>query len=160
MKFQLAQLNIAKFNLPKDDPVNDPFIRALERVNALAEQQDGFVWRFVGSGNDALDVQAFDDPNIAVNMSVWEDMESLAEFVYRNESHLAIMRRRREWFARMRFSLALWWIPEGALPTLDDAVGRLKLLESTGPSRRAFTFRQPFPPVEGTPISPVLDECA
>lgn len=160
MKFQLAQLNIARFELPQDHPDNADFIANLDRVNEIAETQPGFVWRFKGSGNDALDVQAFDDPNIVVNMSVWTDMESLGAFVYRNEEHLAIMRRRREWFDRMEFHLVLWWVREGHIPTLDEATQRLESLVKLGPTRSAFTFRQPYSPQHENHIQPILDECA
>ena len=113
MKHHLAQINIARFRLPVEHPVNADFIANLDRVNALAEAQPGFVWRLIGDGNNALDVKAYQDPNIAVNMSVWTGLEALANFVYRNPGHLEIMQRRREWFDKMDVSLALWWIPAG-----------------------------------------------
>ncbi len=160
MPYQLAQLNIARFRVPQDDPVNADFVNSLDRVNAAAEQQPGFVWRFTGAGDNALDVQAFDDPNVAVNLSVWDDMSSLAAFVYRNEEHLQIMRRRKEWFDRMEFYLVLWWIEQGCYPSIEAAKARLATLERTGPSPEAFTFRQPYPAPDGTAIEPIFDECA
>ena len=160
MNYQLAQLNIARFRVSQDDPVNADFVNSLDRVNTIAESQPGFIWRFTGEGNDALDVQAFDDPNIAVNMSVWSDIESLGEFVYRNEDHLAIMRRRTEWFEKVRIHLVLWWIEEGHIPTIDEAKQRLELLLQNGPTKDAFTFREPYPPPSGRDIKPVMDECA
>jgi len=84
MKYELAQVNIARFRVPADDPVNADFVDNLDRVNAIAETQPGFVWRLIGSGNDALDLQAFDDPLIITNLSVWTDVRSLVDFVYRN----------------------------------------------------------------------------
>ena len=160
MKFQLAQLNIARFELPQEHPANADFVNSLDRVNEIAESQPGFVWRFTGGGNNALDVQAFDDPNIAVNMSVWTDLEALGAFVYRNEEHLAIMRRRREWFDKIKFHLVLWWVEDGHIPTLDEARRRLETLVKYGPSRDAFTFKQPHPPNSEEHIQPILDECA
>ena len=160
MNFHLAQLNIARFRLPQEHPGNADFIGNLDRVNAVAEAQPGFIWRLTGEGNDALDLQAFDDANIAVNMSVWADMETLAAFVFRNDAHREIMRRRREWFDKIDFYLVLWWIPEGHTPTIEEAKAKLALLEQQGPGREAFTFRQPFPKPNGDAIDPVLDECA
>ncbi len=159
MRYHLAQLNIARFLLPQDHPNNADFVNNLDRVNAVAEQQPGFVWRLVGEGNDALDLQAFDDPSMAVNMSVWTDMDSLAAFVYRNAAHRDIMRRRREWFEHIEFYLVLWWIPEGHEPTLDEAKARLALLQAHGPHSDAFTFAQPFPQPDGQSVAPVLDRC-
>jgi hypothetical protein len=42
---------------------------------------------------------------------------------------------------------------------------KLALLERLGPTRDAFTFKQPFPPPAqdkngGVSVSPILDECA
>ncbi len=160
MNYHLAQLNIARFMKPAEHPDNADFVDNLDRVNAIAESQPGFVWRLTGDGNDALDIQAFDDPNIVVNMSLWTSIEALADFVYRNEEHLAIMRRRREWFKKTKFHLVLWWVAAGDIPTLVEAKKRLHTLIANGPSERAFTFRKPHPPPGGRAVRPILDECA
>ena len=160
MNYHLAQLNIARFRLPQDHPSNIEFIENLDRVNAIAEEQDGFIWRFTGEGNVALDVQAFDDPNIASNMSLWSDLEALGAFVYRNKEHREIMRRRNEWFDKIDFYLVLWWIEESYTPTLEEAKKRLELLKNKGPTEKAFTFKNPFPSPNQKEIKPILDECA
>ena len=149
MNYHLAQINIAKFRLPQEHEANADFVSNLDRVNATAEAQPGFIWRFKGSGNDALDVQAFDDPMLAVNMSVWADMESLIKFVYRNEAHVSIMRRRKEWFDRVEIYQALWWVEKDRLPTLYEAKLRLELLRINGPSYSAFTFKKAYAPPSG-----------
>lgn len=146
MQYQLAEINIATFRVAMSDPVNAGFIAQLDRVNALAESAPGFVWRLVGEGNNALDIRAFDNPNVAVNMSVWEDVEALANFVYRSEEHREIMRRRREWFDRMNFYMALWWVEAGHQPTIAEGKARLEMLSRVGPSPHAFLFNRPFPP--------------
>jgi hypothetical protein len=68
-----------------------------------------------------MDVQVFPDPNIAFNMSIWRDQASLMSFVYRNNVHSDIMRRRKEWFDKMDFHLVMWWIEEGHIPDLNEA---------------------------------------
>ncbi len=160
MAYHLAQLNIARFRRPQTDPVNADFINALERVNSTAEDQPGFVWRFTGEGDNAIDVQAFEDPNIAINLSVWRDMETLAAFVYRSDDHRSIMRRRREWFDKLEFYLVLWFVEAGTVPTVEEAKARLAHLRTQGPSSRAFTFREPFPAPGNGEATPILDECA
>jgi hypothetical protein len=161
MKWHLAQVNVARFIKPVDDPANADFVSALDRVNDLADQAPGFVWRLTGGGNDATDIKVFpNDPNVAVNMSVWESIDALAAFVYRDMGHRSVMRRRREWFEEMKVYMALWWVPAGTLPTIQDARDRLALIERLGPTADAFTFRQPFAPPSGDDVAPVLDECA
>jgi len=145
MNYQLAQLNIARFRLPREHPDNVDFVENLDRVNAIAENQEGFVWRLIGEGNNALDVNAFDDPNVVSNMSVWDTLESLGAFVYRNSEHRTIMRRRSEWFDEIDFYLVLWWIEEGHIPTLEEAKEKLEFLALKGPTEKAFTFKNPFP---------------
>jgi hypothetical protein len=126
----------------------------------LAEASPGFVWRLTGEGNNATDIRPYDDPLMAINMSVWESIDALAAFVYRNMDHRGVMRRRREWFEERQVYMALWWIPAGALPTVEDAKAKLELLERLGPTPEAFTFKQPFAPPSGLAVRPVLDECA
>ena len=150
--WHLAELNIARFRQPIEDPVNADFVGALDRVNARADAADGFVWRLTGQGNDALAIRAFDDPNIAVNMSVWRDLDAL--------DHLEIMRRRKEWFERMELYVVLWWVPAGHTPTVAEAIDRLERLRHHGPTADAFTFRTPFPTPGSGEIEPVLDTCA
>ncbi len=145
MSHHLAQVNIAKFLKPVEDPANADFVSNLDRVNAVAEAQPGFVWRLKGDGNDATSYRPFDDPNLAVNLSVWVDLDSLMTFVYRDAAHRDIMRRRREWFDRMEFFMALWWVPAGHIPTIDEAKAKLDLIARLGPTADAFTFRQTFP---------------
>ena len=158
--YELAQINIARFRLPADHVANRDFMDALDAVNAIAGARDGFVWRLVGEGNDATDVAVNDDPHVIANMSVWRDVAALAAFVYRDTEHLAIMRRRKEWFDHIAVFQALWWVPAGHFPTVAEGVARIDMLAANGPTADAFTFRQPFAAPDGTPALPVQDECA
>ena len=144
MAYHLAQLNIARFSLPKEHPDNSEFIDNLDRVNTIAEAQPGFIWRLIGDGNDALDLQAFDDPQVISNMSLWTGLESLGAFVYRNDEHRKIMRKRKQWFEKIDFHLVLWWVEEGIIPTLQEAIERLEILKKHGASKQAFTFKHAF----------------
>lgn len=129
--------------MPLDSPRLAEFVAALEPVNALADAAPGFVWRLQDETGDATSIKAFGDDRLIVNMSVWEDLDALWRFVY-DDGHLAVMRRRREWFEHMRMHLALWWVPAGRLPTVAEAEQRLAALEQRGPSPYAFTFKRPF----------------
>ncbi|MCI3132210.1 DUF3291 domain-containing protein [Phenylobacterium aquaticum] len=158
--FHLAQINIGTLKAPVDAPETAEFVANLGVINALAESQPGFIWRLTGDGDDATDIQPFENPLMAVNMSVWTDTESLAAFVYRT-AHRDIMRRRREWFESMELYMCLWWVPIGHEPTPEEGIARLEILRRRGPSPEAFTFREPFPaPDVATPPAAILDECA
>jgi hypothetical protein len=148
--YQLAQLNIGIIRAPMDSPVMAEFANNLERINALADHADGFVWRLQSEAGDATAIRPFEDPNQLLNMSVWGDLASLNAFVYRS-AHTEIMRRRREWFEPIsRAFVVLWWVPRGHRPSVAEAVERLEWLRSRGPTAEAFTFRQPFPPPDAT----------
>ena len=143
--WHLAQINIGRMVAPQGDPRVQPFFDALDRVKALADQSSGFVWRMVGDGNNAMDVQPTADPMLFINMSVWEDSESRFAVVYRS-SPTEIMIRRREFFERFDGSYqALWWVPAGTVPTINDGLSRLWHLDRFGPTAHAFTFKARFP---------------
>ena len=139
---QVAQINVARFQVDKDDPVNADFIAALDHVNAMAETSEGFIWRLIGDGNNATDVEAIPgDPNFIVNMSVWRDVAALEQFVYRQQDHRAVLARRNEWFDPIDPSFALWWVEPGHLPTVAEGMARLAQLGAEGPGDAVFTFR-------------------
>ena len=142
--FHLAQLNIATLRAPLDDPRLAEFVANLDRINELAEAAPGFVWRLKGEGNDATSLRPFGE-NVIVNMSVWEDADSLFDFVYRT-AHAPVMAKRRQWFAKLEAPfVALWWIGAGHRPMIEEARQRLALLARKGPNPLAFTLKQRFP---------------
>jgi hypothetical protein len=142
-KYQLAQLNIAALKAPLDSPQLKDFVDNLDRINELAENSAGFVWRLKGDGNDATSLRPLGE-NVIINMSVWRDVKSLSDYAYKS-AHVEIMRRKREWFTRMgEMHMALWWVPEGHEPTVAEAVARLEHLRRHGPSAEAFTFGEAY----------------
>ena len=160
--YSLAQLNIGRIRGPMDSPVMADFAANLERINAVAERSPGFVWRLQTEEGDATAIRPFEDENMLVNMSVWRDVESLNKYVY-SSAHVEIMRRRREWFEPMREAfLVLWWVPEGHQPGVAEAIAKLELLRTNGPTAEAFTFRKAFPPPDAAQTQPPVtfgDEC-
>ena len=140
----LAQLNIARARDELDSPVMAQFMANLDRINALGEASPGFVWRLQDESGNATAVRAFEDPRIIANLTVWTSVEALTAYAYRSD-HVAILRRRREWFVPLDGpSLVLWWIPGGQLPTLAEAKDRLATLAALGPTPEAFTLKRPF----------------
>ena len=143
-RFHLAQANIARMRAPLGDPLMEGFRSQLEAINAIADESPGFVWRLQTAEGDATAVRAFDDERILFNMSVWDSIETLHAYVYRS-GHLGPLRNRREWFEPLEGpSLVLWWVPEGHIPTVEEAKEKLRLLKERGPTPSAFTFRTSF----------------
>ena len=151
-EYHLAQTNIAVLRAPLDSAQLAGFVAALAPINRLADTSPGFVWRLQTPEGDATSIRVFEDERIMINLSVWRSFAALWDFVYASR-HLDVMRRRREWFHRMDEAyLALWWVPAGHLPTVEEARQRIELLRRNGPGPDAFTFRQPFhPPGEPDP---------
>jgi hypothetical protein len=146
--FQLAQINIGRIRASLDDPRMRAFVERLADINALADRAPGFVWRLQTPAGDATYLRPYDDDRIIVNMSVWESVETLKDFVYRS-AHAEVMKQRRDWFERFESNyLALWWVPTGHRPGIDEAKKRLAHLEAHGPTEYAFTFKTIFDPDE------------
>jgi ribosomal protein S18 acetylase RimI-like enzyme len=142
----LAQVNIARALAPLDSPTMAGFVARIAELNALAEGSPGFVWRFQDGSGAATYTRPFDDDRILFNMSVWETIEHLYAYAYKS-GHAEVFRSRKDWFERLpSAAVALWWIPAGDVPTVEDGVARLAHLEQHGPTPKAFTFKTPFPP--------------
>src|SRR5262249_17136965 len=82
------------------------------------------------------------------NMSVWQDLESLKHYVYKT-AHAKMLPQRHLWFERLsQVIVALWWVPVGHRPSIDEAKKRLGHLDAHGPSQFAFTFKSAFRPAD------------
>ena len=144
MDVHVAQINIGTMVAPTDDPCVAEFMDNLERVNAIADAAPGFVWRLQTDSGNATEIQIFPDPLTLVNMSVWESVDALKEYVYRSE-HIDFFRRRAEWFEPDAKRVALWHVTGGTIPRArrGRAPGRVPRAQrrrartrSASPSRR------------------------
>ena len=143
-KYHIAQLNIATLLAPIDSPQLSNFVANLDRINALADDSPGFVWRLQTEDGDATGIDYFGSDKI-VNLSVWESVETLHNYVYRS-AHVEIMRRKKEWFQKMGEAyMVLWWVPVGHIPSIEEAAQKLNVLRESGPTEEAFTFKKAFP---------------
>lgn len=150
--FHLAQINIARMLAPLDDPVMVGFVARLDEINAVADHSPGFVWRFQTESGNATEVRPYDDDRILVNFSIWESVEHLQQYVYRSQ-HTDVLRQRKQWFIRAeQATTALWWIPVGHIPSVEEAKSRLDYLCQHGESVYAFSFKNIFP----VPDQPLL----
>jgi len=148
MAYHLAQINIGRLVAPIDDPKIAGFVSQLEPVNVLADKSPGFVWRLQSSSGNATDIVYSDDPTILVNMSVWESLEALRDYVYRSD-HMKVLRDRAKWFQKMdKPFYCLWWVPAGHIPTVAEGRERLEYYQKHGATPFSFWFSQRFPQPE------------
>jgi hypothetical protein len=143
--YHLAHLNVARPRAPMDSPSMAGFVAQLDSINALADASPGFIWRLKDEDPNDPGVQALGE-GMLINLSVWRDSPSLAEYVYRS-AHAGVMRRRRDWFTPLgQPHLVLWWVAAGELPAIAEAARRLRLLRTQDATPEAFTFQSQFPP--------------
>ncbi|WP_299248143.1 DUF3291 domain-containing protein [uncultured Aquimarina sp.] len=141
---QLAQVNIAEMLAPINDPIMADFVNNLDRINELAEQSDGFVWRLRGDEGNATAITVFDNLFLIINMSVWESMDALFNFTYKTD-HVEILKRKKEWFHKMpRMHMAFWYVENGHEPSPEEAKERLYYLQEHGETPYAFSFKSKF----------------
>lgn len=139
----LAQVNIAKCLAPLHHDTMQGFINSADKMNAIADAQEGFVWRLKDEDKHSA-VTIFKDETLIVNLSVWIHMEALFKYTYQTE-HLEIYKRKNEWFSKIKMThMAFWYIPKGQLPTLKEAKQRLDYRDKHGDTPYAFSFKSKF----------------
>ena len=145
MDFHLAQINIARLIALIDDPRIADFVAQLDPVNALADAAPGFVWRLQSASGNATDIAYNENPFVIVNMSVWESVQALRDFVY-NSKHIDVFRQRAKWFEKMdKPHYCLWWVPAGHIPSVAEGRERLEHYQQFGPTPYSFWLSKLFP---------------
>ena len=142
----IAEINIAKIKgVDINDPIMKEFVDNLDGVNDIAESSNGFVWRLKDESNNATNINPYNDEQIIINISVWESIEALENYMYKT-FHSNFLKRRKEWFHSFgKVSTAMWWMPKGQVPTIEEAVEKLDYLQKNGSSELVFDFKNKFP---------------
>ena len=144
--YHLAQLNIGTALDSMESEVMKEFTDNLELINGIGENSPGFVWRLKDESGDATAIEFTDDPNVLVNLTVWQDPQSLKDFVFKTQ-HATFLARKKEWFKPVsEATYVLWWIPEGHIPSLEEAKAKLDHLNEHGESPSAFSFKKLYGP--------------
>lgn len=134
----LAQFNIGHMTYDLEDPRMADFNRGIDMLNRIAERSEGFVWKYETGVGGVVQEDVDNNPNILVNMTVWDSFESFQHFVW-NTLHKHFVNRKSEWFTPLDTAhFVMWWIPEGHKPTLDEAREKLELLRRDGSTDAAF----------------------
>lgn len=138
----IAQFNAAEVNFPLEHHSMREFVDNLGRVNDIARTWPGFVWKLQDDTGHSANIRTQENPNMAINLSVWESTDALRDFMT-NSAHHYYYKNRRNWFKAPRQAHSvLWYVPVGHFPSLDEAWDRLEMLRRNGPSEEAFTFAQ------------------
>jgi hypothetical protein len=137
----LAELNVGRLIADTDDPRVAEFMNALDGINGLGKRMPGFVWMMEGSGEPNTgntETKIDGDPRFIANLTVWENVETLENFVF-NTLHRRFYERRREWFEVLgEMHFVMWWVPAGHKPSMEEALARLEHLKAKGDSDHAF----------------------
>ena len=139
-KYELAQVNIGRIKAPLDHSSMAGFMNRLDELNALADRSPGFVWRLqTGEGNATYFRPYGHDDRILLNMSVWENIETLQHYVY-HTMHAELLRQRHDWFDKFAGTYA-------ALCGSRKAI----VPASTKPKNASPTSRRMAPPSSPSP---------
>lgn len=144
----LAQFNIGRMTYDLDDPRAADFVAGIEIVNRVAEQSDGFVWKYETGMGGVVQDDVDNDPRMLVNLTLWKSIEALRHFTYKT-LHKHFVTRKAEWFAPLgRAHLVMWWVPKRHRPTLEEAQAKLALLRQNGSTEAAFDWAFARPAAE------------
>ena len=135
-----AELNAGYSAYPLDDPRKSEFMDNLDTINALAERSPGFVWRIKSDSGNATDISVPGDVKIISNMSVWENVASLGNYVF-NTVHARFYERKEVWFQAMTSNhFVMWTVGDNHTPDLAEAMDRLAHLQKHGSTDQAFDW--------------------
>ena len=144
MTRHIAHFNWATLIADIEDRRVAPFVRAVDKVNAVAQRSPGYVWN---SGQEMSEGTRIGWPlftensRVIASFSVWETPEHFRDYVYKTV-HGAFFRRGHEWFEpHASRGYVLWWVPEGHIPNITEAREKVKTLEANGPGPEAFTLK-------------------
>jgi len=79
------------------------------------------------------------NPRTASTLSVWADVASFRHFVFQTV-HKQFYDRKAEWYDPdgQGTRLVMWWVADGHIPTVSEAMERFHHLDSHGSSDHAF----------------------
>lgn len=160
---RLAFMTLGVLHEPVGTPKVQGFVDRIAGVYGAADSSSGFL------GRSERDVEnwshswgqivrpncipeARSDDRLAMTLSLWESLESVAAFAY-SGAHGEALSKRKEWFESGDFpTYVAWWVLDDHQINWADAASRLDHLHEFGSSPSAFTFAKPFGP-DGNPYT-------
>ena len=132
-RFHLAQANIGRTRAPLDDPIMEGFRTQLDPINAMADRTPGFVSRLQTEDGNAMAIRPYADERMAINMSVWESLDALQQFVYKS-AHVGPLRDRKQWFEPIEGQAVSHEVYAELLRSYDEGVAEFLDLERVKPN--------------------------
>jgi len=155
MPFKLAFMTVGILREAVGHAQVQGFVDRIGDVYGAAEASDGFhdrsirdVGTWLHSWGPVELPDCFPMPpeetQIAMTLSLWKDLESVAAFTYHGAHGEALMKR-REWFEKYNLPVYVaWWVPADHPIEWKEGNARLEHLHRNGPTAVAFNFVRPF----------------
>jgi hypothetical protein len=131
------------------------FVDRVPNVYHAADNSDGFharsirdVGTWLHSWGEVELPACFPTPPskdyIAMTLSLWQDLESVAAFTYHGP-HGEALTKRRDWFEKHNLPVYVaWWVPSDHQVNWKEGNARLEHLHLNGPTAVSFDFARPF----------------
>ena len=154
MSHNLAFFTVGVFHEPIGHPRVQGFVDRLASVYAAAESSSGFrarsvrdVTTWTHSWGEMVIPKCYPDvkdEQVAMSLSLWDDLESVAAFSHKG-LHGEALAYRTDWFQRLGLpGYVAWWVPDGHQVDWKEAADRLDHLHAHGSTAMAFDFAKPF----------------
>jgi hypothetical protein len=155
MPFKLAFMTVGILREPVGHAQVQGFVDRIGDVYGAAEASDGFHDRSIRDVGTWLHSwgpvelpacfpAAPEETQIAMTLSLWKDLESVAAFTYHGP-HGEALTKRREWFEKYNLPVYVaWWVADDHRIDWKEGNARLEHLHANGPTAVAFNFGRPF----------------
>lgn len=154
MSQKLAFLTVGVLHEPVGNPRVQGFVDRVASVYAAADGSAGFLARSIRDvdtwkhswGEIVLPkcYPEFESDQIAMTLSLWHDLESVAAFSHHG-AHGEALANRKDWFQSLGLpTYVAWWVPADHPVDWNEGAERLDHLHAHGPTAFAFNFGKPF----------------
>ena len=159
---KLAFLTVGLLHEAVGTPRVKGFVDRIPSVYSAADHSDGFDSRSIRDVNTwkhswgevtppTCYAHPNDDMRVAMTLSLWSDLESVAAFAYHGP-HAEALTKRKDWFTTGNLpAYVAWWVPADAAVSWLEGAERLDHVHANGSTPFAFNFAKPFDPF-GQPV--------
>ena len=157
MPHKLAFMTLGILRQPFGHAEVQGFADRAPGVYGAADASDGFHARSIRDFNTYLHswgdttlpawfpgAEGADHDQVAVTLSLWADLESVAAFSYHG-AHAEALTKRSEWFGRGSVPpYVAWWVDADHEITFTEGYERIESLYKNGSTPFGFNFAKPF----------------